>query len=322
MVGKLLHNSEINRTEWDQLVAGSPQGSVFVESWYLDTILPGEWSGIAVYEDNTLVAIMPVMIRNKWGFSYALQPVMAKYWGIIFENKTFHNTYKELSFKKKAVNTILDCIPQKLSYLSYNFHPDFDYPLPFYWKSYQLNSSFTYILDVIGSPEAEIFNSYSPELKNSIRTAQKNEITIQEDHRSPALINILEKNKHGGKTIYEPQYYPVLSKVLETGLSNGKSFSLTAVDNKGNAVASSIYMKDNKSIYALIHVMAKSASKTDALSLLVHHAILKSAELNLKFDFLGSMIEPVEAFNRRFGAQPVSFHTISKKNQLLSLIAK
>ncbi len=322
MKGKLLHNNEINKEEWDLLVARSSQGSIFTETWYLDLILKGDWRGILVYDNEALVAVMPIFINRKWGFSYALQPIMMKYWGIVFENRVFANTFKEFSFKKKVINAAIDCIPQNLDYFNYNFHPSFNYPLPFYWKSYQLKTSFTYLLDVRGMNEADIFNRYSPELKNSIRTAQKNEITIKEDTSINALTDVLENNKSTGKIIYQPKHYDTLNRILESGLAIGKCFSLTAMDNMGHPVASSIYIKDNKTVYSLIHIMAKSSSKTDALSLLVHQAIIKSSKLNLSFDFLGSMIEPVEAFNRRFGAQPVSFQTISKKNQLLSLFGK
>ncbi len=322
MKAKLLHNSNINKAEWNNLVARSPQGSIFVETGYLDVILPGKWSGIVVYDGDELVAIMPYLIKRKWGISYALQPIMAKYWGIIIQNKEYQNAYKSLSFKKKVINAVIEAIPNNLSYVNYNFHPEFDYPLPFYWKSYRLTTSYTYILDAYDLEEQELFNTYSPELKNSIRTAQKKEIKIIEDSSAQALIGVLDQNKKDGKTIYESSQYQTLEEVLQYGLKNKNGFSLTAMDNKGNTVASSIYMKDSHSIYALIHTMPRSASKTDALSLLVHHAILKASKQGLKFDFLGSMIEPVEAFNRRFGALPVPYLNISKKNQLLSLIIK
>lgn len=318
----LFHSSEINKTEWDKLVSLSDQGSIFVETGYLDIILPGAWSGIMVYDGEELQACMPILVNRKWGINYALQPIMAKYWGVIIQNKTFMNAYKALSFKKKVINAIIEVIPRNISYFHFNFHPCFDYPLPFFWKSFQLRTAYTYILDPQGLNEPDLFNTYSPELKNSIRTAQKNEIKIIEDASAKALIHTLDQNKKEGKIIYQPVHYQTLNNILNYALENNKGYSFTALDHSGEPVASSIYLQDNNSVYALIHTMAKWASKTDALSLLVHHAIMKASKQNLRFDFLGSMIEPVEAFNRRFCAMPVPYLNISKKNQLLSLITK
>jgi len=318
----LLHSKDIDKQMWDRLVAESPQGSIFIETGYLDTLLSNDWSGIEVYEDNELIAIMPVLIKKKWGFEYALQPTMSKYWGVVFAKKAYSGTQKEFSFKKDVLAAAIDCIPKGLAMFNYNFHPDFDYALPFFWKSYSLRTSYTYILDTRGKTESEILSNYSAQLKNSIRTAQKNEITIIRDNSGSALLKILDENRKSGKTILDPGYYEMLDRIINNGSKNGKGFSLTAVDKNGEEVASSVYLQDSHTVYALIHIMAKVFSKTDALSLLVHKAVLKATSENCKFDFLGSTIEPVEAFNRRFGAKPVSYLNISKKSRLLRLFGK
>ena len=322
MKANLLHNSEIDKPQWDKLVLESLQGSIFTESGYLDTILPGAWSGIEVYEGNELIAVMPIFIKQKWGLKYALQPILAKYWGIVFKKRERLSNHREYSFKKKIVNAVLECIPPNLASLNYNFHPDFDYPLPFFWKSYKLRTAYTCILDPRGKPETEIFNNYASGLKNSIQTAKKNEIKIISDNSVEVLLKILEDIRRSGKTIYEPKYYEILTSILKYGLNTGKSFSLTAVNNTGTSVASSVYLKDHQTVFALTHVISPSFSKTDALSLLVHQAVLKAASLNCKFDFLGSMIEPVEAFNRRFGAIPTPYLNISKKSRFLLALGK
>ena len=322
MKARLIHSKDLDKINWDRLVSESKQGSIFLESGYLNTILADEWSGIEVHDDNELVAVMPVFIKKKLGLNYALQPILAKYWGIAFIERNYTSYNKEYSFKKDIVTAVIDCIPNGLVKINYNFHPEFDYPLPFYWKSYGLKSSYTYVLDAKGKTESNIFDDYSSQLKSSIRTAQKNEIKIFEDDSASALISILEENRKSGKMIYEPRYYQMLDQVIKYGLKNGKCFSLTAINNNGDKVASSIYLKDNHTVYALIHVMAKSHSKTDALSLLVHNAVLRTASEHRQFDFLGSMIEPVEAFNRRFGAKPVPYLNVSKINKVLRAFGK
>ena len=53
MKAQLLQRNEIDLKAWDALVADSPQGSVFVYSWYLDVITPN-WQAIIIYEGNEM----------------------------------------------------------------------------------------------------------------------------------------------------------------------------------------------------------------------------------------------------------------------------
>ncbi len=317
MKASLLHKSEIDKPQWDKLVSESHQGSIFTESGYLDTILPGAWSGICLYDGNDLAAVMPVSVGKKWGFSYALQPILAKYWGIIFRQNNLSGTYKEYSFKKKAMNAIIECIPKNLISFSYNFHPAFDYPLPFIWKSYTVTTNYTFLLDARDKSEDTLMATYSNDLKKNIRASQNLGITVIKDISASALIHILEQNRLAGKTIYNPGYYPLIENIANYGLASDSCFCLTALNTDNVPIGSSLYLKDHSCVYTLISIADKKFSKTDVSSLLLHKAILESSALQCTFDFLGSMIEPIEAFNRRFGAIPIPYLNISKKSRFL-----
>src|SRR5688572_582455 len=103
MIAELKPDNEINTLAWDVFVQDSPQGNIFVASWYLDAITPG-WVAICVYDKDKLQAIMPLWIRKKYSISYALQPTFAKYWGICFANHNFKNNADEISWKKKITD--------------------------------------------------------------------------------------------------------------------------------------------------------------------------------------------------------------------------
>ena len=59
---------------------------------------------------------------------------------------------------------------------------------------------------------------------------------------------------------------------------------------------------DARSAYYLISGSDPELRNSGALSLLVHEAIAFSASKSARFDFEGSMLEPVERFFRKFGA--------------------
>jgi hypothetical protein len=317
----LVPSGQINFNDWDTLIARSQQGSIFMETGYIKALLGDAWQGILVYKGEELQAVMPVNLRSKAWMQFALQPIFTKYWGIAFLNRTFKNTHSEYSWKKKVVNAVLSEIPQTVA-LDYFFHPSFDYPLPIYWKKYKLQVRYTYLIDNNYFTEEDLFSNYTDSLKNSIRTAEKNNIRIIKDSSADALIGILKKNAQSGKKMLDDQYIKGLSNLFAWCQDHSKGFSLTATDQDNQAIASSFYLQDDRYVYALAHNMLKSHSRTDALSLLVHHAIFQSVSQNLKFDFLGSMSEPFEAFNRRFGAKPVPYLNIERKNRLFRILGK
>jgi hypothetical protein len=57
-----------------------------------------------------------------------------------------------------------------------------------------------------------------------------------------------------------------------------------------------------------------------ATSLCLWEAIRFASKVCSRFDFEGSMIEPVERFFRGFGARQVPYFQINKKSRLLQMI--
>lgn len=318
----LLHNREIDKSQWDKLISGSPQGSVFVQSGYLDVLMQGTWSGIMVYEDDELVAIMPISIKQKWGLSYALQPILAKYWGIAFSERAYSGLYKEYSFKKKVVSAIVGCIPQKPVYINYNFNPAFDYPLPFYWKGYSLQTRYTYFLDTHIRDIDELFKNYGSSLKTNLRRAQKNGVTVVNDTSAENLIHILPDSHKSGEELVPVKLYSQIRDIFNYGFPLDKCFSMTALNTDKEPIASSLFFRDNKAAYAMLLAVHQKHRLSAASALLMHEAIAVTAAQKLKFDFSGSMLEPVEAFDRHFGALPTPYLNISKKSRFLFTFAK
>ena len=321
MKAELVHSKDIDRARWDDLVSNSIQGSVYLESGFLDALLPGKWQGIIVCDDDgNMLALMPLFLGSKLGMKHALQPMITKYWGVAFKDAIYTNTYKEYSWKKKYLEAIINVIPKNLVSFSYNFHPEFDYPLPFYWKGYSLQTRFTYYLDTDLKSTDELFKNYGSSLKTNIRHAQKNGISIIEEHTAENLFEILPFSSKSNETIISPKYYPWFKAVFGYGRPSGKCYSFTALDINKKPIASSFILQDMKTIFVHSLFIHRDFRLSAASGLLMHHIITMAAEKHLKVDLTGSMIEPVEAFDRHFGARPVPYLTISKKNKLLSVL--
>ena len=97
--------------------------------------------------------------------------------------------------------------------------------------------------------------------------------------------------------------------------------TIAAYDENGNLHAALFVIWDKISAYDLISTIDPEYRTFGAASLLIKEIITYTSTLTSKFDFEGSMIEPVERSFRQFGAKQKSYFNVSKFNsKLLSSI--
>ncbi|HEX2901414.1 MAG TPA: hypothetical protein VHS96_16995, partial [Bacteroidia bacterium] len=143
----LKHHKDIDRRLWIDFLMHSPQAAVYAHPAYMDVVAPG-WQAIEVWQDQTLVAVMPLLIKSKAGFEYALQPSFCQYWGIFFGPDAEAGNYKHFSARRKIVKAALEAVPASIRWFLFGFAPEFDYPHPFHWAGYSLKTRYTYRLDL------------------------------------------------------------------------------------------------------------------------------------------------------------------------------
>ena len=73
-----LAHSEINKTHWDECVSASPQCILYGLSWYLDVASPN-WEALVQQEDDSYLAVFPIPVRHKYGFSFIHQPLFCQF---------------------------------------------------------------------------------------------------------------------------------------------------------------------------------------------------------------------------------------------------
>jgi hypothetical protein len=311
MKAQLLKRQEIDINAWDALAAESPQGSIFVRSWYMDAAAPG-WQGITVYDEKReLCAIFPLFISRKYFIDYALQPMFTKYWGVCFANKLHKTCYEEYSWKKKILEAAIAAIPSSIKIFSYNFHPTFDYALPFHWESYKLETKYTFTIDLQPVYE-DIFKSFPDHNRKEINKARKNGILIKEDFEIQPVLEILDKNAAGGKVMLSKKYYPVLEKIYTACKANNACYILSAYSVEGQLLASALQLYSNNTNYSLVNNSDPAVRALFPMQLLTAEIIRKAQQHADTFDFLGLMMKNLEFFYRKFGPKPVPYLNISK----------
>ena len=132
----LKKGTEIDRIAWLEFLAHSHEAAIYVHPDFLDVVAP-DWLAVEVWRDRTLLALMPIHIKQKAGYSYALQPSFCQFWGIHFAGENLGNAYKTYSHRRKIVKAIVGAIPLDIKWFLYGFAPEFDYPHPFHWEGQQ-----------------------------------------------------------------------------------------------------------------------------------------------------------------------------------------
>lgn len=321
MEARYLERKNIDIAAWDALVGASPQGSIFCLSWYIDAVADNDWSGIMVYEGDVLQTVFPLMVREKYTLKYALQPVLAKYWGACFANLSFKNTYEEFSWKRSVIDEILKLIPA-LCLIKYNLHPAMDYALPFQNHGFTLKARYSFSL-AIDLPFEIIENGFARQLRRNLQKATQNDFEILPDQDFEQVFPIFKNNENAGRQMGDNKFFPAFKRVCEAGKSHDSFFGLSAKNNKGETVAYCAFLRDNHTTYALLNVVEPALRDSGAASLVMKEGIRHAQTSTTRFDFTGGALnEQFERFFRSFGARPLPYLSIEKVKFPFSLFLK
>jgi hypothetical protein len=310
----LKDNPEIDRNAWIALLQGSAQGAIYAHPDFMDVVAPG-WQGIEVWNDRRLVAIMPLHIKSKGFFRYSLQPSFCQFWGIFFASDGLVSPYKHFSRTRKIVKAVVEALPTGIRWFLHGFAPEFDYPLPFHWAGFQLQTRYTYRIDLrAGFAVAE--GGFGNDTKYDIRKASEGGIQVSHGSTCEELIRLAHENHAAGKHLLRPDQSRTLERLTPVLLQHRLGMLLEAKSPTGKVVAAALFAHFSGKVSYLVSAQEPSTKARGAMTLLLSKAIEESAANNhLVFDFEGSLIEGIEGFFRGFGGTPVPYLMI-EKNQL------
>ncbi len=321
MEARYLERKDIDIAAWDALVGASPQGSIFCLSWYIDAVADYDWSGVVVYEGEVLQAVFPMMVREKYALKYALQPVLAKYWGACFTNLPFKNTYEEFSWKRSVLDLVLKAIPV-LRLIKYNLHPAMDYALPFQNHGFTLKTRYSFFLP-IDLPFENIENGFARQLRRNLQKAVQNGFEIHPDQNFEQVFPIFKNNENAGRQMGDNKFFPAFKRVCEAGILHDSFFGLSAKNNNDETIAYCAFLKDSHITYALLNVVEPAHRESGAASLVMKEGIRLAQASTTRFDFTGGALnEQFERFFRSFGARPLPYLCIEKAKFPFSLFLK
>jgi hypothetical protein len=284
---------------------------IFSQYWWLDAVSQSDgWDVILCEKGGSILAALPYSFtRSRKGIEI-YQAKLTQKNGMYIKYPSRQKYTSRLSFEKKVMREIIEKL-EKDNLCKYT--QNFDYTttnwLPFYWNGYNQTSRYTYVIEDTSNLE-KIYSNIDSSTKNIIRKAEKL-VRVKEDLDINSFYEI-NKMTFERKGMKIPYNYELLSRIDEECKKRRCSKILYAVDEEENIHAAIYLVWDKTSMYYLLGGINPSYKNSNSTSLLLKTAIELAAEMNLKFDFEGSMNKEIEEFFGSFGGKQIQYFTISK----------
>ena len=288
---------------------------IFNQPFWLDAVCgQNNWQVILIADNNEIVAAIPYFLKRKYIFKIITMPKHTQRFSPCIKYPKKLKTYShKVDYENKIISVLLAALPNKI-YAQLSFHFDYENILPFLWSGTRVNYRHTYIIDDISKPE-KVFKEFSNNRRRVINKAKKT-ITIK-DGLAAEEFYIFHKEslkKKNSSISYSLEHFKKIHNACKLNKC-GKIFH--AVDSEMNIHAALFVIWDHKAAYHLIPVVNPKLYKSQAISLIVFHAISFLRDKTTSYDFEGSMMKNVEKAYREYGALPKPYFNISTSKSKL-----
>ncbi len=294
--------------KWNEFVETSLQGSIFSKTWYLNA-LKVDYK-ILVIEEKNIIKAGVVLAKNE--IKTYSNPMFDKYLGIIFM-QTDGNKQKIISNQYKFVEKLAQEL-KEINSFDYYFHPMFTNWIPLSWYGFTQQTRYTYRIENNKSLE-EIKQLYHSNLKNDIKNAVKNSISIKQNIPFEDLWDLVNKTfiRQGSKSPFNKEK---LKNFINTLEAKNAFISFGAYDKNNRAISVSGIVYEKKSAYLLLNGIDIENQIRGANAYMIDESIKYFHNRCNYYDFEGSMLNGVEQFYRRFGGELTPYYKIWNDNFL------
>ena len=288
---------------------------IFSQPWWLDSVAgEDDWDVCLVEKGGQVMASMPYVIKNRIGFNLCSMPTLTQTLGPWIRPSTAKYV-KQLAQQKKLMNQLIEQLPH-FDYFLQNWHYSQTNWLPFYWKGFKQSNSYTYVIEDLSDLD-KIWSNFQENIKGDIRKAS-NHFNLSVDD-SLSVTDFLELNKKVfvRQNKHAPYSEEFVQNLDRSCIERSSRKIFTAIDADGRKHASVYIIWDKDSAYYLMGGGDPELRNSGATSLCMWEAIKFASTVVNKFNFEGSMIEPIERFFRAFGAKQKPYYTITKTPSML-----
>jgi hypothetical protein len=294
--------------DYEDLLARSPQSSIFAHRWWLDAVAPGSYDILELVHNDEIHAAWPIVYLTRDDARHVYMPPLTQKLGILFAPAGARTT-ELLSLNQKRSGELIDRLGPIVT-LQQNFHESFTDWLPFYWRGYGQTTRYTYVLENI-SDQKVLWDGMRPNHRRDIRRAARLGIRIKDDLELPKFLELNRKTfaRQGKQPLASDD---VIYRVDTACRSNAGRKIFAGVDPQGKVHAAVYIAWAGDTAYYLMGGSEPELRQSGAQVLVLWEAISFAGSVAQRFDFEGSMLPQIERVFRGFGATQVPYFSISK----------
>ena len=267
--------------------------------------------------DSKILGRMPYIHLRRGRYKYLAQPPFTKFlgpWIAPYSGKQANRP----SYEKQVIGALLFDLPD-FDEAGFELHYDFQDWQPFYWHGFSQTSYYTYVLDDLSDLDG-VFRAFRSEKRKDIAKAER-QLTVGNDF-SPGDLHEHHRRtlaKQGKMISYDRE---ILERMFAAAESRDGGRIWCARDQAGQVHAGIFVVWDDRSAYYLISSIDPDLRSSGAATQLIWEAIKYCSTRTKRFDFEGSMIEPVANSFRAFGAIPKPYSVLSRTDSKMLRLRK
>lgn len=288
------------------------EGSIplFCQAWWLDaTCGKGGWDVALASKAGEIHAALPFKPNRVRGFRILSQPKLTPFLGPWLRHTGAKRT-NDYSRQKDLMLGLIENLPAHDRYQQ-NWSPGMTNWLPFFWSGFQQTTGYTYSLDDL-CDETMLWKGLRENVRTDIRKARDRYDLVVDDAASLdefLALNDLTFARQGRKPPYSHDYVRGIDAAC---IDRGCRRIFIARDAEGRPHAGVYIIWDDHSAYYILGGGDPELRNSGATSLCMWEAIRFASGVTQRFDFEGSMIEPIERFFRAFGAEQTPYFKVSR----------
>lgn len=287
----------------------------FEQPWWLEAVAPGRWGEVVVERDGAVAARLPYVLSRRFGLTAVSQPPLTRFLGPWI--RPVEGKYAtRLGREKELMSALIAGLP-RCAYYEACFSPETGNVLPFVWAGFTTSVRYTYRLEDVRDPDA-LWHEFDKHTRGQIRRAQR-ELAIRTDLGIDEFLELNRKTlaRHGLRLDTRRESARRMDEVCT---ARQIRTIVAAVDAGDRVHAASYAIRDRTTTYLLFSGSDPQLRDSGAVTLVRWELIRAAAEHTRRFDFLGSMLEPIERANRGFGARQVPYFCLTRARPHVKLL--
>jgi len=293
---------------YEELIACSPQGSIYAYPWWLEALAAGEVEILELRRGGLLQAAWPLVCISVDRNRHLRMPPLTQKLGILFAPSTA-KPVEQQSLHQRLCGELIAKLGEFATF-NQNFHENFTDWLPFHWRGFSQTTRYTYVLEDIAD-SAAIWSDMRPHHRKAIRKAQHQGVRVRDELSLDTFIE-LYRMTFARQKLQPPVAEHQIRRIDAALCRNAGRRIFAGVDAQGRVHAAIYVAWIDGTAYYLMGGSEPSLRGSGAQLLAMWEAVQFAATVAKRFDFEGSMLAGVERAFRGFAARQIPYFAISK----------